>query len=178
MRGGDREAFRTLFRRHQRAVYWAAFSVLGSGPDSEEVLQDAFLTLWTKRAVIELAGESAAPWLVVTARHLARNRRRAQLRRPHTALDDGADLAADGPTPESVAIADEALRHIHAVIATLPDVDQRIFALCLVEDLTYEQAARRLGVTHATVRTRLSRLKRRLRDELTVLKGEPDHVSR
>lgn len=177
VRSGDRQAFRTLFRAHQRTVYWAAFSVLHSRPDAEEVLQDAFLTLWNKRAGIDLVGESVAPWLVTTARYLALNRRRAEVRRPKDSLDEGLDLAADLPSPESVAIANEAMRNIHAIMATLPEVDQRIFGLCLVEDLSYEQAAGRLGITHATVRNRLSRLKGRLRDELTLLKGEPHHAA-
>jgi RNA polymerase sigma factor (sigma-70 family) len=177
VRAGDRQAFRALFREHQRTVYWAAFSVLHSRPDSEEVLQDAFLTLWNKRAGIDLVGESVAPWLVTTARYLALNRRRAEVRRPRDSLDEGLDFAADLPSPESVAIGNEAMRNIQAIMATLPEVDQRIFGLCLVEDLSYEQAAARLGVTHATVRNRLSRLKGRLRDELTLLKGEPNHAA-
>ena len=87
-------------------------------------------------------------------------------------------MVADGaPSPESLAIADEAMRSIHAIMATQPVVDQQIFELCLVDDLSYEQAASRLGITHATVRNRLSRLKGRLRDELTLLKGGPEHVA-
>ncbi|WEO75725.1 sigma-70 family RNA polymerase sigma factor [Cryobacterium sp. SO2] len=178
VRAGDRQAFRTLFRVHQRTVYWAAFSVLRSRPDSEEVLQDAFLTLWNKRAGIDLVGESAVPWLVTTARYLALNRRRAEVRRPRDSLDDTFDVADDRPSPETLAIGDEAMRNIHTIIATLPAVDQRIFELCLIDDLSYEQAAGRLGITHATVRNRLSRLKGRLRDELTLLKGEPNHGAR
>jgi RNA polymerase sigma factor (sigma-70 family) len=174
---GDRRAFQELFRRHQRAVYWAAFSVLRSRPDSEEALQDAFLTLWNKRLGVDLVGESVLPWLVTTARYLALNRRRSETRRPRDSLDDRADLADPAPSPESAAIADEARRHIQDIMAALPEVDRRIFDLCLMDDLSYEQAAQRLGITHATLRNRLSRLKGRLRAELTLLKGEPHHAA-
>lgn len=101
-------------------------------------------------------GESALPWLITTARYLALNRR---------------------PSPESVAIGSEALRQIKNVMVTLPTVDQRIFDLCLMDDLSYDQAARRLGISHSTVRNRLSRLKGRLRAELALLKGEPTHAA-
>ena len=177
VRTGDREAFRLLFRQHQRTVYWAAFSVLGTRGDSEEVLQDAFLTLWNKRVTIDLVGESALPWLITTARYLALNRRRAESRRPRDSLDAAVEIADDAPSPESVAIGNEALRRIRTVMAGRPDVDQRIFELCLVDDLSYEQAARRLGISHATVRNRLSRLKGRLRTELSLLKGDPTHAA-
>jgi RNA polymerase sigma factor (sigma-70 family) len=174
---GDRRAFQELFRRHQRAVYWAAFSVLRSRPDSEEALQDAFLTLWNKRLGVDLVGESVLPWLVTTARYVALNRRRAEIRRPRDSLDDRAELADPAPSPESAAIADEARRHIQEIMAALPEVDRRILELCLLDDLSYGQAAHRLGITHATLRNRLSRLKVRLRAELTLLKGEPHHAA-
>lgn len=178
VQSGDRQAFRALFSEHQRTVYWAAFAVLRSRSDAEEVLQDAFLTLWNKRAGIDLVGESVVPWLVTTARYLALNRRRSEVRHPRDSLDDAVEVADDQPSPETLAIANEAMRAIRAAMATLPDIDQQIFELCLVEDLSYEQAATRLGITHATVRNRLSRLKGRLRDELTLLKGGPTHVAR
>ena len=177
VQAGDRDAFRVLFRQHQRSVYWAAFAVLRSRPDSEEVLQDSFLTLWNKRSSVDLVGESTLPWLVTTARYLALNRRRSELRRPRESLDTGPDHADGAPSPENLAIADEAMRHIHTVMAALPEVDQRIFELCLVEDLSYAEAAQRLGITHATVRNRLSRLKGRLRAELALVKGEPTHAA-
>lgn len=177
IRSGDREAFRLLFRQHQRSVYWAAFSVLATRADSEEILQDAFLTLWNKRVSINLVGESALPWLITTARYLALNRRRSEIRRARDSLDAGPDIADDAPSPESVAIGNEALRQIRSVMTTLPTVDQRIFELCLMDDLSYDQAAKRLGISHSTVRNRLSRLKRRLRTELALLKGEPTHAA-
>ena len=69
-----------------QSVYWAAFGVLQSRADAEEVMQDAFMTMWDKRASIELIGESTLPWLVTTARYLALNRRR------------GRSAQAQGPT--------------------------------------------------------------------------------
>jgi RNA polymerase sigma factor (sigma-70 family) len=175
---GDRESFRALFRMHMRSVYWAAFGVLQSRADSEEVMQDAFMTMWDKRASIELVGESTLPWLVTTARYLALNRRRAEDRRRRDPLDPDAELLvrALGPDrdlgPEGAAVANEARQHIEEVMAQMPLVDQEIFWLCLVGDLSYKQAARQLGISHGSVRNRLSRLKMRLRSELSLLKGD------
>ena len=178
VQAGDRESFRTLFRLHMRSVYWAAFGVLQSRADSEEVMQDAFMTMWDKRASIELVGESTLPWLVTTARYLALNRRRAEERRRRDPLDPDAELLdrALGPNgvlgPEGAAVANEARQHIEEVMAQMPLVDQEIFWLCLVGDLSYKQAARQLGISHGSVRNRLSRLKMRLRSELSLLKGD------
>ena len=172
VQAGDRESFRMIFRMHMRSVYWAAFGVLQSRADSEEVMQDAFMTMWDKRMSIELVGESTLPWLVTTARYLALNRRRAEERRRRDPLDPNAELLDRALGPENAAVANEARQHIEEVMAGMPLVDQEIFWLCLVGDLSYKQAARQLGISHGSVRNRLSRLKARLRSELSLLKGD------
>jgi RNA polymerase sigma-70 factor (ECF subfamily) len=172
VQAGDRESFRMIFRMHMRSVYWAAFGVLQSRSDSEEVMQDAFMTMWDKRAAIELVGESTLPWLVTTARYLALNRRRSEERRRRDPLDQDAELLDRALGPENAAVANEARQHIEEVMAQMPLVDQEIFWLCLVGDLSYKQAARQLGISHGSVRNRLSRLKARLRSELSLLKGD------
>jgi RNA polymerase sigma factor (sigma-70 family) len=172
VQAGDRESFRMIFRMHMRSVYWAAFGVLQSRADSEEVMQDAFMTMWDKRTSIELVGESTLPWLVTTARYLALNRRRAEERRRRDPLDPNAELLDRALGPENAAVANEARQHIEEVMAGMPLVDQEIFWLCLVGDLSYKQAARQLGISHGSVRNRLSRLKARLRSELSLLKGD------
>jgi RNA polymerase sigma factor (sigma-70 family) len=169
---GDREAFRKIFRQHMQSVYWAAFGVLQSRADSEEVMQDAFMTMWDKRASIELVGESTLPWLVTTARYLALNRRRSEARQRKDPLDDNVDLLDRALAPDNAAVANEAREHIEETMATMPLVDQEIFWLCLVGDLSYKQAARQLGISHGAVRNRLSRLRARLRSEISLLRGE------
>jgi RNA polymerase sigma factor (sigma-70 family) len=172
VRGGDREAFRKIFRQHMQSVYWAAFGVLQSRADSEEVMQDAFMTMWEKRASIELVGESTLPWLVTTARYLALNRRRSEARKRRDPLDENADVLDKALAPENAAVANEARQHIEVVMALMPLVDQEIFWLCLVGDLSYKEAARQLGISHGAVRNRLSRLRARLRSEISLLKGD------
>ena len=74
-----------------------------------------------------------------------------------------------GPDPEAEALAKEALRAIDDAKGRLSATDQEIFELCIVENLTYKEAAQRLGTTHATVRNRLSRIRLSLRTELAQL---------
>jgi RNA polymerase sigma factor (sigma-70 family) len=172
VQAGDREAFRQIFRQHMQSVYWAAFGVLQSRSDSEEVMQDAFMMMWDKRISVELVGESTLPWLVTTARYLALNRRRAESRRRRDPLDENSDILDRALAPDNALVANEARQHIEEVMALMPLVDQEIFWLCLVGDLSYKQAARQLGISHGAVRNRLSRLRARLRSEISLLKGD------
>lgn len=166
LRQGDRDALAELYRRHAGSVYWNAYGLLRSRPDAEEMTADAFLTLWTRRREVVIYGISVVPWLVVTVKNLSRNRLRANQRRSTEHLDETEHAAMGSTSAEDLAALDEAMRLVWQSIARLPVVDQEIFRLCLVEELTYKEAAARLGLKHGSVRNRLSRMRLRLQTEL------------
>ena len=86
-------AFARVLRRHSGVLYAIAYRQLGTVHDAEEIVQDAFLLLWRKRGGIHLVGDSALPWLVVSVKNLAANRRRSVQRRARHEAPD-ADLPA------------------------------------------------------------------------------------
>lgn len=164
---GDRTAFGQLYDRHVRPVYWQAFSVLRDEREAEDVTQDVFVTTWNKIRTITLVDESVLPWLLVTARYTALNARRSRMRRRSDELDD---RVPDDHSVEDEVEAGLVRAEIDKAIAALSTVDRRLYDLCVAGDHTYEMAARELGVTHAVVRNRLSRLRTRLRADLRSLK--------
>lgn len=149
-----------VMRRHSGPLYAIAYRRLESVPDAEEVVQDAFLLLWRKRFRVRIVGDSALPWLVVTVKHLAANRLRAGLRRDRYegAVSYPLLVAED----ERGAVADL----IERAFAALPPLDAQVARLCLAEDVTYAEAADRLGLSEGAVRNRLSRARARLRQSL------------
>jgi RNA polymerase sigma-70 factor (ECF subfamily) len=158
-------AFRQVMQRHSGVVYAVAYRQVGSVADAEELVQDAFVLLWAKRARLRFVGESALPWLLVTVKHLAANRRRAMQRRGrHEAGDVGLAVT---PAPADPAFDDFVAR----AFDRLDPLDALVARLCLLEDLSYAEAARRAGLTEAAVRNRLSRTRGRLRRELADERG-------
>ncbi|MFT4187704.1 MAG: sigma-70 family RNA polymerase sigma factor [Aeromicrobium sp.] len=168
-RAGDRAAFGSLYDRHVRPVYWQAYGVLGDPAAAEDVAQETFVTAWRKLGSVPTEG-SLLPWLLVTARYTALNARRAARRRErHGAGEIPEDLPADTDVEQTAA--DEDVRaEIDRAVAALPEVDRRLYELCLEDGLTYAEAAEQLGLTHSSVRNRLSRLRARLRADLIALK--------
>lgn len=160
---GDESAFRELYRLYVRPVYWIAHGIIGSPADAEDVTQETFVTAWRKLPGLELQGESALPWLATICRFQAANRMRQRRRdQAHTAdaVDDR--LPATISVEEQVITADLAER-IAAEIGTLSEIDREIFRLCAAEGYAYQAAAEELGISHAVVRNRLSRVRTRLR---------------
>ena len=164
---GDRRAFGQLYDRHVRPVYWQAYGVLRDEREAEDATQDVFVTMWHKIRTITLVDESVLPWLLVTARYTALNARRSRLRRRVDELDER--LTSDAAVEDEVE-AGLVRAEIDKATAALSPVDRRLYELCVDGDHTYDMAARELGVSHAVVRNRLSRLRTRLRADLRSVK--------
>ncbi len=160
---GDESAFRELYRTHVRPVYWIAQGILASPPDAEDVTQETFVVAWRKLPSLQLRGESILPWLATICRFQAANRLRQQRRdRAHTADAVDHDIVDTVDVEQQVITADLAARIADAV-GTLGELDREILRLCAAEGYAYQAAAARLGVSHAVVRNRLSRVRTRLR---------------
>jgi RNA polymerase sigma-70 factor (ECF subfamily) len=127
-----------------------------------------FLEAWRHRGSIRVVDGSVLPWLLVTATNVARNHKRG-LRRYRAALTRLAPPETVADHAEEVAARSEratAARALAQALAGLSAVDRRVVSLCLLEELSYAQAAEVLGLSHASVRSRLSRARRTLREAL------------
>lgn len=156
---GDTSAFEALYDRHVSRVHAHCARQLGSVQEADDLTAMVFLEAWRRRDAVRIVDGSVLPWLLVTATNLARNQRRG-LRRYRAVL-------ARLPAPEPVAdhadgVADSLLleqraRILAEALRSLGSLDRQVISLCLLEDLTYQQAAQVLGLSHAAVRSRLSR---------------------
>lgn len=163
---GDQHAYRELYRAYVRPVFWLAHGLLGTRADAEDVTQETFLAAWRKLPGLQLQGESLLPWLVTICRFQCANRiRRLQRDRAHLSE------AADERVPATVSVEDQVVttdlaERILAEVGSLSPLDQQIFRLCAAEGYAYQAAADRLGVSHAVVRNRLSRIRARVHGAL------------
>jgi RNA polymerase sigma-70 factor (ECF subfamily) len=165
VRVGDPAAFSLLFDEYSRAVYNLAFRLTGNWSTAEDVVSLTFLEAWRLRASVDPEGGSLRPWLLGIAVNVNRNMGRAA-RRHQAAL-------SRVPPPAPVAdFADEVagrlddarqLRSVLAAVGRLRAEEQDVIALCVWSELDYAAAAQALGVPAGTVRSRLSRARRKLR---------------
>jgi RNA polymerase sigma factor (sigma-70 family) len=157
---GDREAFARLYERYVGDVYRYALRMLRHTAAAEDMTQDVFTLAWANRADIRIADLSLLPWLLVTTRNLSLNRLKRLDRRVE--LHDAAQSADPRPGPEDVVLDRQLADSIADAVARLSETDQRLYRLCIVDELSYRDAASALGTTTGVVRNRLSRLRRAL----------------
>ncbi len=154
--------FAALVRRHGPMVWSVARRVLTHVQDAEDVFQATFLLLARKAASIRKA-ESVGSWLHGVAHRLALKARLQQARR-RTREKRAADMRPTTASDETSLA--EVLAALDGALGGLPEKYRAALVLCYLEGHTQEEAARRLGCPLATVRTRLARGRKLLRDRL------------
>jgi RNA polymerase sigma factor (sigma-70 family) len=156
---GDGEAFGRVFDRHRDRVRRHARGLAQSPAEAEDVVSVTFLEAWRKRDSVRFVDQSMLPWLLRTATYTCMNLARSE-RRYRAALSR---LPAADPTPDPADLVGDG--EVMRAMRRLSVRDQEVITLCVIEDLSTEDAARLLGVRPSSARSRLARARARLRDE-------------
>jgi RNA polymerase sigma factor (sigma-70 family) len=159
----DSEAFAALVRRHGAMVHGVCQRALWHPQDAEDACQATFLVL-LRQARAQPWQPSVANWLYTTARKVAHNARLAAQRRArrqrHAAIPEAVPTVDQMSGRELLAVLDEELDR-------LPARYREPLVLCYLEGLTRDEAAGRLGVPAATLKSQLERGRRKLGEALT-----------
>jgi RNA polymerase sigma-70 factor (ECF subfamily) len=161
----DPEAFREIFERHAAAVHAYARRRIGMTA-GEEILAQTFLTAFEKRTRFDPSYGSARPWLLGIATNLIRHHLREE--REHlTALRKSAHDQPEAPVEDDARLDAERMKPtlLEALLA-LSDDDRETFLLLALGQLRYEEVASALGIPIGTVRSRIHRARRHLRERV------------
>ena len=159
---GDLETFEVLFRQHQKEVYaWIVRIVRDTGI-AEDLTVETFWRIYKSRARFKPDGDFRA-W----ARRIATNAALDHLRhaRRETALPENLPCAA---SPDS-AVRGEARDRIRKAFYELPAKYRLVATLALVEEESYSDIARAVGISESLVKVRVFRAVRMLRKKLNFL---------
>jgi len=173
-RGGEREAFGFLYRRHQAHVYRFARALTGSAVLAEDIVQDAFLALIRDLERYDSGRAPVRTYLFGIARNLARYKARSLWRL--IPLDD-VDETVGRDDPAAALSSNEEARHLRRCLSGLPARYREVIILCDLHELDYAETAMVLEVPIGTVRSRLHRGRHllierlRRRESLKVAKG-------
>ena len=176
-RRGDVAAFGRLVERHQDFVYNAVFHLVGNEQDAEDLAQDVFIRAFGSLARFEGRAKFTT-WVYGIMLNTVRSHWRRAGRRAVVSLDVSADddhpnpgPPATGDGPVDASLRREEVRHVRAAIAGLDSDLREITVLRDIEGLAYEELAQVLGVPIGTVKSRLHRARRQLKDRLEPFYG-------
>jgi len=164
----DQAAFGELYRRTSSQLYAVALRILRDRGTAEEILQEAYVSVWHNAGTYDAAKSQPLTWLV----SIVRNRCLDQIRRrdiqtvPLSRDDDEPELEipSDSPTPVEMLLDGAAALSVRECINTLEGSQKQAIALAFYHGLTHAEVATHLrqplGTVKSWVRRGLERLKR------------------
>ncbi len=162
-RAGSDDAFGILVGRYRAPVVRLAYRLTHDADEANDIAQESFMRAY--RRIGEFHPDRPfARWLFVITRNASldaiRRRRRAAL-----LVASQVDAAVE-PGPEAVALQNDEAARVHTALDALPAKYRAVLELYYIGGLRYREIADQLAIPIGTVKTYISRAKRRLRDEL------------
>jgi RNA polymerase sigma-70 factor, ECF subfamily len=159
---GDQLAMRTLFCRHRVALYRWLLRLVRDEALAEDLLSDVFLDVWRQAASFE-ARSSVSTWLLAIARYkaLSARRRRLDAELDETIASTVADTADDPEVVLQKKDRSELLRHS---LEQLSPEHGEVIDLVYYHGKSVKDVAEIIGISEATVKTRMFYARRKLAD--------------
>jgi len=174
IRDGEHDLFYELVRPYERRVYTAALAILRNEADAEDVAQEAVLKAF--KHIRQFRSEARfSTWLIQITVNEARMRRRKEHANIMESMADRQDeegnysphdFADWREIPLETLERREMREMLAAALASLAEKYREVFVLRDMQHLSIEETAKSLGISTASVKTRLLRARLMLRDML------------
>jgi RNA polymerase sigma-70 factor (ECF subfamily) len=177
--------FGELVQAHRRFFCTVAFNIVLDYDAAEDIVHDAFIKAWsdlTVRSRQDIAALKVVPWFTAIVRNTARNYLLQRSRM--ISLDMGEkswvlDLEANGDDqPEAVLVQAEDRASLRDLLLMLSEQQREVFSLHVLNNLSFEEVARRLGCAVGTARVRFYRAKSSFQDIVLAQGTQEDELRR
>ena len=179
--GGKPEAFATLYDRLSGPLFTLCLRMVGDEEEAEDILQEAFLTIWRRAGTYDPARSNVFSWAVHLTRcktidHLRSRGRRLRVvgPAPDQTGDGGAfptpvtpkEAAAATPNASDDADRREQAERVRRELGALPAEQSQVIEMAFFSDLTHHEISARLEQPLGTIKARIRRGLLKLRDGL------------
>ncbi len=169
VRDGDLDKLSLLFERYHKMLYNFFLRMTGRIDVSEDLVQDVFFRILKYRQTYR--GDSLFNvWIFKIARNARIDYFRK--RKIESSGDDANELASHDLNPREGFEEKEATKLLHTALARLQEDDREVLLLSRFENMKYKEIAGLLGCPEGTVKARVHRAIKRLRDIFFELSGE------
>jgi RNA polymerase sigma-70 factor, ECF subfamily len=150
--------FSELYKKHAPDVYHFALYLSGERGEAQDITSETFVRAWTAPEPIRMA--TVKGYLFTIARNLFLQGLRKKSR--HVELND--QLRDPQPSPYAQAEHKEELQAVLAGLQKLPEIDRAALLMRAFDEMPYEEIARALGISLASVKVKIHRARLALGD--------------
>jgi RNA polymerase sigma-70 factor (ECF subfamily) len=160
---GEREALRQLYQATSSKLFGVCLRILSDREESEDVLQDVFVTIWRRADRFDVTRASVMTWLSTIARNRSIDRLRARGPLAYAGTIDGLEIPDGADSAETLLSAADDRNKLQGCLSELDDRTQTVIRTAFFEGVTYETLARNmdapLGTVKSWIRRGLAKLK-------------------
>lgn len=156
--------FKTLFLPCHRKLYAVAWRLTGNAQSAEDLVQETFLRLWTRRQQI-VSVECVEAYSITTLRRIFYDTKRSKQIEASEREISELHVKDSEDLNQRIDAQDEWQR-IRTMILALPDPQGKIMIMRDVEGQTYEEISVETGLTEVNLRSILSRARKRIREQI------------
>jgi RNA polymerase sigma-70 factor (ECF subfamily) len=170
----DDQAFRTIMSRYNRRLYRIARGIVRNDSDAEDIVQEAYVKAFMHLA--NFRGESSlATWLsrITINEALGRLRRKRTMKEVSRVEDQRSEAEiipfpqmTTNEDPEKTMAQRQILQLVEQATDNLPENFRMVFVTRVIEGMSVEETAEILGIPPETVKTRLHRARKLVREQL------------
>jgi RNA polymerase sigma-70 factor (ECF subfamily) len=157
VRDGDARAFEVLFDRHGGPAFSLAYRMCGSRARAEDIVQEAFLSLWRAGGRYDPSRGSVRAWMLSTVHNRAIDSFRRESARPARPLEEG-NVAEHLASPELTEVEFERRAdadRVRSALYELPEEQRKVIELSYYGGFTHQQIAEMLSLPAGTVKGRM-----------------------
>lgn len=165
IRNDDKDAFRSLYDRYGKKIYYFSLRFLGNNEEAEDLVQTVFINLWINREMLDERQEirSYVYKSAVNSIYNIIKRRSIRASYSETAIREG-EPSADITFEKVVGRDLEEL--VSSIIENLPEQQRHVFRLSRIECMNHEEIANKLGISLRTVENHIYRALKVIRKKL------------
>ncbi|MBY0223673.1 sigma-70 family RNA polymerase sigma factor [Sporosarcina aquimarina] len=159
---GNKQAYAHIINKYKNPLYATILRMTRNPQDAQDFVQDAFLKVYHQLGKYKETG-SFSSWLYrVAINHCMDEFRKKRYR--STQVELGEEQVIDSNHPEVVFLKKEKHRQLERLLATLPEDERLIMLLRYANELSYDEISELTDVPLSTVRNKLHRAKKKMRD--------------
>lgn len=165
----DPEAFAVFYDRHDGAAYSLAYGIVGERAAAEDVIQEAFISIWRSGARFDRTRGSVRSWMLSIVRNRAIDLLRSKAgKAPKLTFDDDAILEQrpSEELTEEEAMRRETANEVRGALGELPGEQSKVIELAYFGGFSQSEISRMLDVPLGTVKGRMRLGLEKIRGEL------------
>lgn len=172
---GNKQAYAHIINKYKNPLYATILRMTKNPQDAQDFVQEAFIKVYRQLGKYDETGKFSSWMYRVAINHCMDEFRKKRYKMKQVEINEGQVLNSNHP--EVIFLKKEKSRQLERLIASLPQDERMIILLRYVNELSYSEISELVDIPLSTVRNKLHRAKKKMRDTINREGGDFHELS-